>query len=1159
MRRRRGSSVTIRSRSQSREDVTTISENEIAKGFESIMKKRFPSDDEGAKGDDNEENSNGGAARNSVELPKQKEETSASPRGAPASEIDANTAAKQFRLPQLKKPPVEETLVTVITETRVSAEKPFESELPGKSPPEKPSNKPTVSDSPLKSSSRVTSVSPDVEPNAFTSLLKRRPKDVDQNAERDRTDTTSSEVSIFSTLPRTKAKPPPPLPKKKKVPPPPVKPKPKQGGADIKAMTLPRSMSKFKSVEQGDANAAKGSPGPTRKVSEPGNLVGRTWSAGKVTEEQIEIIQEKEQVISKVQINAAKEEKTTQEGGKESLTPDKKSRLTTSLKSNEMRIDLGVNLPTYKIAVSFSEKEAKNSENEVGRLKSGSVDGLIETKDNVNEAARLRSGSVDGLMGTTDGVNEVGRFRSGSVDRPKKPERKITDRVVAEVDTKPAVKEEFEEPDYALPSFAVDMRKIEDSKSVSPDDETEDSSRTENETVDDKTIDNNGPEYDSLVIESAARYPESDLKAPQKLNFGSSSKSNRRLVRSPSLSSSQSSESDSPKSYRKFKQSRGSVSKSKTSPLQKIKGVIGGMRSRSSSDASTTSFDLISENKSMNISPRPILKYSDPTSLLNRSHSPHSVTFQDLPVNNDIEPEIIKLSSSDSDDLSEMTIKLPPLPKDPPPQLPPEPIAPPVFPSSFLKKLDDEHDKDDGPPPMPVPYHIKRKQSQDASSDTITTSPRREAVQLPPLPTSPPPSTKPPPPPANPPPSVKPPPPSAKPPSPSIEPSLPSTKPPPPPTPMKPQPPSIKPPPPVKLPPQMDKPSDHDSVRPTRSPLSPTLPHFKPPPPPFLKAVKAADQPKLGSAEQRPVPPPVPRKDQVIAASPSPPPLPPKPSGVDGSAVEEQIEGKSINKPPPPPKRMQSIKTSASYLKDGMEQAEKDQGKDPGNSLVIDAEFTESEPLKNGQKETQVTVSGTTSPGLPKFRPPAPPQRDISNGHGKHSIGKKNKLEIECPTPPLEELTAPLNDIQIVPPPPSPTRQQFTNDKTVPTAGDDQKNGKPKVSAKPMSMYMVKVLPNTPPLILREDESSRLNSDSNLKEDENNVAVSPKELQNSVHQSDESDGPRSARTYSVSSISSMNFPPLPPDSLMTPVGENDDDDNFDFDEQFDESQVIINF
>lgn len=247
------------------------------------MKKRFPSDDEGAKGDDNEENSNGGAARNSVEVPKQKEETSASPRGAPASEIDANTAAKQFRLPQLKKPPVEETLVTVITETRVSAEKPFESELPGKSPPEKPSNKPTVSDSPLKSSSRVTSVSPDVEPNAFTSLLKRRPKDVDQNAERDRTDTTSSEVSIFSTLPRTKAKPPPPLPKKKKVPPPPVKPKPKQGGADIKAMTLPRSMSKFKSVEQGDANAAKGSPGPTRKVSEPRNLVGRTWSAGKVS------------------------------------------------------------------------------------------------------------------------------------------------------------------------------------------------------------------------------------------------------------------------------------------------------------------------------------------------------------------------------------------------------------------------------------------------------------------------------------------------------------------------------------------------------------------------------------------------------------------------------------------------------------------------------------------------------------------------------------------------------------------------------------------------------------------------------------------------------------------------------------------------------------
>ena len=283
MRRRRGSSVGSRSRSQSREDVTTISENEIAKGFESIMKKRFPSDDEGSKGDDIEENCNEEAASNSVEVLVQKEEASASPRVTPATEVDARkngsiTEGKQFRLPELKKPLVEETPVTMISETRVSAEKPLENDSPGKSSPEKPATKPGVLDSPVKSSSTVTIDSLDVEPNAFTSLLKRRPKVEEQNAERDRVDTTPSDVSIFSTLPRTKAKPPPPLPKKNKVPPPPVKPKPKPGGTDFKAMTLPRSMSKFKSEKQEDLNSAKASPGPGRKISEPGNLVGRTWS-----------------------------------------------------------------------------------------------------------------------------------------------------------------------------------------------------------------------------------------------------------------------------------------------------------------------------------------------------------------------------------------------------------------------------------------------------------------------------------------------------------------------------------------------------------------------------------------------------------------------------------------------------------------------------------------------------------------------------------------------------------------------------------------------------------------------------------------------------------------------------------------------------------------
>jgi len=109
-------------------------------------------------------------------------------------------------------------------------------------------------------------------------------------------------------------------------------------------------------------------------------------------------------------------------------------------------------------------------------------------------------------------------------------------------------------------------------------------------------------------------------------------------------------------------------------------------------------------------------------------------------------------------------------------------------------------------------------------------------------------------------------------------------------------------------------------------------------------------------------------------------------------------------------------------------------------------------------------------------------------------------------------------------------------------------SGKPKV-AEPMSMYMVKVLPTSPPLISRDDElngdiTDNVNNSTTRKTDDKSAgdSVASSELEN-----------RSIRTDSVSSVSSVSFPPLPPESLLSRVEE--DSDNV----ENDDSQVIFLF
>jgi len=98
-------------------------------------------------------------------------------------------------------------------------------------------------------------------------------------------------------------------------------------------------------------------------------------------------------------------------------------------------------------------------------------------------------------------------------------------------------------------------------------------------------------------------------------------------------------------------------------------------------------------------------------------------------------------------------------------------------------------------------------------------------------------------------------------------------------------------------------------------------------------------------------------------------------------------------------------------------------------------------------------------------------------------------------------------------------------------------------------MYMVKVLPTSPPLISRDDElngdiTDNVNNSTTRKTDDKSAgdSVASSELEN-----------RSIRTDSVSSVSSVSFPPLPPESLLSRVEE--DSDNV----ENDDSQVIFLF
>ena len=295
-------------------------------------------------------------------------------------------------------------------------------------------------------------------------------------------------------------------------------------------------------------------------------------------------------------------------------------------------------------------------------------------------------------------------------------------------------------------------------------------------------------------------------------------------------------------------------------------------------------------------------------------------------------------------------------------------------------------------------------------------------------------------------------------------------------------------------------------------PLSPSIPNFKPPPPPIPNQRKA-ESILDGSQRHKPLPP---SASHHFAATANPPPPPP-------SKRKDTV--RDVKVPPPPPKRIESIKTSASLLKQALRKVDTGARESKSttkavNTIELDAEFD------NADKQNK---------------------HQITNGHGKGT--RQSSSHIQSITPPPGDMTKPLGDVQIVPPPPVLSSREASVSRRFVTA-DSNKTNVPENSqvAKPMSMYMVKVLPTSPPLISRDDEvnGNRIddinNHITNRKVDDEQLRaiVDFKELES-----------RSMRTDSVSSVAS--FPPLPPETLLSRVEEDTDDG------EFNESQVIFHF
>ena len=1203
MRKRRGSSVS-RSRTQSVDTHTSmqpVPENEVVKGFEAILKKRFENDDE-IDG---------------------KEEKSA-PNGLKDSPTDATNAATKLSIRR-----VSENL-SASPEDANRMERALIASSPRKgSSSSEDAAKPS---SPLRSFSLSKPAEKDGD--AFAALLKRRQMIEDTESEMERTESSASELSAFSTLPRAKTKPPHPMPKKKKVPPPPpLKPKPKPVGADLRAATLPRSMPKAskeldisakkpvtKMKSDSSANQSQKSMQNSLSLDDLGNAPHKTnfekirSTLDQKSKDEVEKRNGKKD-FSKNQLVKSKyvsssfddvgklphntqieqvksnfDQKPKNEIEKQSDKRDLSSKGEAAAKLNSLEngeekkisvvsVEVGrrmeqpkfvsedansnsnskkssevlvnMRLPTYKVEVSYTDRDATHDDtNQLGRLRSASIDAPKKPTRVINDRVTIKpfepppdydhdDDDYDNLPSDKliedDNSKALSQTKIDLTVKPKSydhddddydnlPSDNIT--VVDVSREEPIIEPVCDEPDYAIPDFAIDHRNL-------------NKNATEPQVVDEELVDIH--KYHSLN-----RDPGNGTDMKKSTGLG---KSNRKLARSLSLSSSQSSDGDSPKSYRKFKQNRSASSKTRSSPFQKIKGVIDGMRSRSSSDASTTSYDPKPDNKALNDfsnwSPKPILKSVEHGGFLNRSDSPRTVTFKALTVKDALKSDVVKLSS-DSDDVAEDSIKIPAVSKEQLPPAPLEPVAPPIPPLHRLKEpLKDSNVK---PPPIPTPYHVQKRSSIKSASNTSTQSYLPSYVP-------PPPSTQPPPPP----PSSKPKPPSYPPPplsddkekpppmpmpyhvqkrlslnskSPPRSGSLPSPPSDPPPTEPPPPSPPSQPLPTSRLPPSLDSlkltPSESSTTSSScdlsvpgvsapvgEYPLSPSIPNFKPPPPPIPKDKKPKAGPENTKSSQ---------SHPVATAGPPPPPFKPK----------NILTDKKV--PPPPPKRIESIQSSASYVKEAIDRTTNGAGRistgKTDEGIGLDAEFGRNAKQANG------LVDGTSL-------------KDQINGFGTHRKDASKPIL----TPPPDDITEPLGDIEIVPPPPSPSPpkgsflEKFKNEMS---NGINTENTKPSVPekpkiAEPMSMFMVKVLPTSPPLILRDDEIGEINT-----EETNNQRNIDDNLANTDVDSNELEI-RSKRTDSVSSVSSVSFPPLPPESLLARVEEDSDDGHFD------ESQVIFHF
>ena len=1134
MRKRRGSSVS-RSRTQSVDTHTSmqpVPENEVMKRFEAILKKRFESDDVFEKDEKS-------AAVEGSDSPRDEKDSAIS--DSRERLLNEGTSFESVSSPKENKSRVEKA--QVVSTPRQQSSVSDDSVKPQTNDIVKPR-----SDGSVKLRSPQTSVKlhsqQDIEEDAFAALLKRRKVIEGSESDLERTESSASELSAFTTLPRTKAKPPlRSLSKEKKVAPPPLKPKPKSPGAGLKSATLPRSMSTVNESKNSEGSRSVlalkattslpvGGSEMTQKSTEISTPVGKLPNAStkpsvvKIQSRFDEASRNDVEKLDKIKDLSLKDEPTVEvrdlHGKKEEIGV--KESPSNVQKSNEIFVNVGMRLPSYKVEVHFTDRGKSNDDvSREGRLRSVSIDAPKKPSRSINEKVTIKPYEPEASYDHSDNdydnlpsssfeanneskalVQAISLRESGFMQKNYDHESDDYDNLPSDkftpddtVKGERVIEAVYDEADYAVPDFAVDRR-------------------IETESVGDSRV------RDAEVIDahdylSVNREPSNGVGVKTSSALG---KPTRKLARSLSLSSSQSSDGDSPKSYRKFKQNRSATSKPKSSPFQKIKGVIDGMRSRSSSDASTTSYDPKPRDIS-NISPRPILKSKGQNGFSSRSESPRIVTFKAVTANDIVESDVVKLYS-DTDDIAEDTIKLPTMANSQQPVQPLEPVAPPVPPLHRLKEpLKDERSR---PPTVPAPY----LETHVPSLSSVSYIPPPPSSKPPSPPSQSPPSSPPrlpahqqiPPPPLNPPPSVnedemqRPPLPvpydickkrslMAKSKSSSKSNEAPPTDPPPLPPSYPPPPPSTRPPPlnPLKLTSSgsntdrtsTDLPPPSNNAK---DPLSPSIPNFKPPPPPV------SNERKTEAKSQRGLPPPASR----TTGSPPPPPPP--------SRRRDVVQDKMA--PPPPPKRVESIQSSASHVKHALKN------------------------IANSVETNRSTPNASTTIELNA-------EFDSVNGENKSQFKNVHEKLIKSPN----GVTQPLGDVQIVPPPVSSLRKGSDREAVNGVTAGSKKPivpEKPKL-AEPMSMYMVKVLPTSPPLITREDEMS-----GNKLEDSKVHSTSWKGSERQAKISFDSNEleSRSIRTDSVSSVSSVSFPPLPPESLLSRVDE-------DSDIEFDGSQVIFHF